>query len=118
MQAAEPFRARGHDVLLHQDTLSPGASDEAVVTTAIAHGAILVAVDRDMQGFAKRFGAPTQNEKYGKLDLLFLGCRHHHHEARLEQAMGFIELEWTYSQQKPTRRLWLNIEDHRMTTYR
>lgn len=118
VQAAEPFRHRGHSVFLHQDKLTPGAPDETVVVTAIAHAAILVAVDRDMQGFAKRFGAPMQNEKYSRLDLLFLGCRPHHYAARLDQAMDFIELEWAFRQAKPTRRLWVNVEDHRLITYR
>ena len=89
-----------------------------VVAAAISRSAILVALDRDMQRFTKRFGAPPLTEKYAGLDLLFLGCRVGFYAARLEQAMDFIELEWSYRQRKPTRRLWINVEDHRLTTYR
>ncbi len=85
---------------------------------AIAEKAMLIAVDRDMKAFVRRFGAPNENEKYESLDLLFLGCATRTCKARLEQALDLIELEWSFSRAKPTRRMWVTIEDHRMTTYR
>lgn len=118
IQAAEPFHRRGHKVLKHNDVLPSGATDAQVVAMAMSEEAILVAVDRDMKAFVRRFGAPNDNEKYESLNLLFLGCAIRTCKARVAQALDLIELEWDFRCGKPTRCMWVTIEDHRITTYR
>ena len=116
--AATPFLDRGYEVINHRDVLEPGAKDDLVVTTAILNNAILIAVDADMKRLVRRFGSPNNSEKYTRLDLIFLSCPETLAAKRLEQALSFIENEWVVSRHKLSRRLWVDIGPHRLTSYR
>jgi len=116
--SATPFLDRGHQVIYHDDVLSGGASDEVVVATAILNKAALIAVDVDFKRIVKRFGPPNSSEKYSKFDLIFIGCDPVMASKRIEHAMSFIENEWAVSREKASRRLWLDISNHRLTTHR
>lgn len=117
---AKPFRDRGHWVIYHHEVLFPMASDEEVVRAAILNEAALIAVDLDMKRLVKRYGAPqnVENEKYPKLNLIFMTCDGVLAQKRMAHAMTFIENEWAVCCEKTARRLWVNIEPHRLSTYR
>jgi predicted nuclease of predicted toxin-antitoxin system len=117
---AAPLKEHGHRVIRHHEVLFPMATDEEVVKAAILNGAALIAVDADMKRLVKRYGAPqnTENEKYPRLNLIFLTCEGVLAEKRMAHAMTFLESEWSFCCQKSARRLWINIEPHRLSTYR
>jgi predicted nuclease of predicted toxin-antitoxin system len=116
--AASPFQARGYTVIHHANVLDSGAKDEVVVVTAIINNAILIAVDADMKRMVRRFGSPNNSEKYAKLDLIFISCNEVLATKRLEHAMSFIENEWKVACEKAARRLWVDVGEHRLTSYR
>lgn len=118
VKAADPFLHRGHRVIYHSDVLAGGATDDVVVVTAILKKAILIAVDGDMKRMVKRFGAPNNHEKYSKLNLVFVSCKEVLAAKRLKHALTFIEGEWRVACEKSSRRLWVDIGAHSLTTYR
>jgi predicted nuclease of predicted toxin-antitoxin system len=116
--SANPFLSRGYQVIHHAEVLESGASDEIVAAMAILNNAALIAVDLDMKRLVRRFGSPSNGPKFKKLDLIFIGCDAVMAEKRLEHAMSFVENEWSVRCEKAARRMWVNIDSHRLTTYR
>jgi hypothetical protein len=116
--AGRPFSERDHQVIHHADVLDSGASDELVAAAAILNQAALIAIDRDMKRLVRRFGSPSSGPRFNRLDLIFMGCDAVMASKRLEHAMSFIENEWSVRCEKAARRLWLSIDNHRLTTYR
>jgi hypothetical protein len=116
--AAQPFVERGHQVIYHNDVLFSGANDELVVAHAILNDAALIAVDADMRRMVRRFGAAGHTEKYYRLNLISIRCNEVLAAKRLAQAMSFIEHEWHFACEKAARRMWIDIEPHKLTTYR
>ncbi|RWM28482.1 DUF5615 family PIN-like protein [Mesorhizobium sp.] len=106
----------GHKAIRHNDVLAEGATDIVVCETALANGAILIAVDKDMKQLTKRFN-PDQ-ERFKKLSMIQIACNAVMASKRLEQALSMIEHEWAVSQKKAASRLWFEITNHRLTTYR
>jgi predicted nuclease of predicted toxin-antitoxin system len=98
--------------------LLSGANDRLVVATAILNKAVLVAVDGDMRRMVRRFGAPGNSEKYYGLNLISICCNEVLAAKRLTQAMSFIEREWRFACEKTARRMWVDIEPHKLITYR
>jgi predicted nuclease of predicted toxin-antitoxin system len=117
---AKPFKDQGHRVIYHHQVLFPMATDDEVVRAAIMNEAALIAVDLDMKRLARRYGAPQniENVKYPKLNLIFMTCDGVMAEKRMAHAMTFLENEWAVCCEKVARRLWVNIEPHRLSTYR
>ncbi|WP_159727781.1 DUF5615 family PIN-like protein [Methylosinus sp. Ce-a6] len=118
VQVATPFLECGYRVIYHSDVLDSGTKDEVVVATAILNNSILIAVDADMKRLVKRFGSPNDSPKYCKLNLIILRCGEVIAAKRLQQAMSFVECEWDFTKKKVSRRLWLDIGLHRLTSYR
>ena len=116
--AAEPFAQSGYKTIFHGDVLDNGASDEMVAITAMLNEAVLIAVDLDMKRLARRFGAARDGGKFEKLDLIWIGCDPVMAAKRLSHSMSFIEHEWEVRCEKAARRMWVSIENHRLTTYR
>ncbi|MER9251437.1 hypothetical protein NKI59_06420 [Mesorhizobium sp. M0598] len=116
--SASPFLDRGYQIIYHGDVLESGAKDELVASTAILNSAALIAVDLDMKRLVKRFGSPGNNPRFAKLDLIFVGCDPVMTAKRLGHAMSFIENEWSVRCEKAARRLWVSIDNHRLTSYR
>ena len=117
-QAAAPFLNRGHQVIFHCDVLEPGEEDSVVCYTAILNKAILIVVDRDMKQLARRFGAPDKNNKFPRLNLIYVCCNEVLAAKRLAHAMSFIENEWSVTCEKVARRLWVDIGPHYLRSYR
>lgn len=116
--AARPFHQRKHGVIFHHQVLASGATDQEVAAAAILNEAVLVAVDADMRRMVRRFGTPGRNERYSKLSLIHIRCNEVMAAKRLDQAMSFIEHEWSFACQKPSRRMWVDIEPHKLVSYR
>lgn len=115
---ADPFRVRGHRVILHSDVLSPGAKDPLVAAAAIQNSAILIAADRDMRQLAKRWGNPQDGGRYKKLSLIFYACKPALAIKRAAQSVSFVEHEWDFCCQKKSRSMCVTIAPHYFTSHR
>jgi predicted nuclease of predicted toxin-antitoxin system len=109
---AEVLREFGHHVILCREVLPERAPDDVVCATALANDAILVAIDGDMKRLAKRFGVSNSSERFKRLSIIRLCCNELLAAKRLRQAMTFVEHEWTISEEKVARRLWVDIGPH------
>lgn len=108
----------GHEVIFYRDVLPERTPDPVVARTAIANGAILVAIDNDMRHIAKRYGVAAQKGPFAQLNLIHICCDEVMASKRLKQAMTFIELEWNVSNEHAARRMWVDIGPHFLKTNR
>jgi hypothetical protein len=116
---ADVLRQWGHVPILHREVLLGGEKDEVVCATALANGAILVAIDADMKRMAKRYGITPKNEdRFARLSVIRLCCNEVLASKRLDQAMTIVEHEWTYTKEKAARRMWIDVGAHLITTHR
>lgn len=112
------FRRHGYVTILHRDVLAEKTPDDVVATTAINNAAILVAIDPDMKSFPKRFGISHGSPRFASLSIIRICCNEIQAAHRIEQAMGLIEYEWSVSEEKTARRLWIEIGPHHIRTNR
>jgi predicted nuclease of predicted toxin-antitoxin system len=115
---ADVFRKYGHFSILHREALAEKSTDAVVCAAALANDAILVAIDGDMKTFAKRFGVSHSSDRFARLNIIRLCCNEVLASKRLDQAMTFIEHEWSVSEAKTARRLWVEIGPHFLRSYR
>ena len=112
------FQDRSHRVILHRDILLSGSPDIPVCKAAIANSAILVGIDRDLKQYPQQYGVSQKSEKFPGLSLIRLALPEPLAANRLRQVISLVEHEWQFTVQKSARRLWVDIEKHRITTYR
>jgi len=110
------LESRGHEVIYFDAALMPGSPDVLVAKTAEANDAILIALDGDMKTLAKRAGIGSG--RFKRLSLLKLSCQEPVAAKRVEQAMSLIEAEWTISDAKAARRLFVEIGNDVIKTFR
>lgn len=103
-------------MIFHRDVLPERTPDTVVSTTALQNGAILVACDGDMKQIAGSFGA--NNDRFKTLNLLKLTCNETVAAARVEQLMDLIELEYKFSQEKVARRMFVEIKNQTVVSFR
>lgn len=106
----------GHKAIRHNDVLAEGATDVVVCETAMKNNAILVAVDTDMKRLTRRFKPET--ERFKKLSVIHIGCNAPMAAKRMEQALSLIEHEFGISRKKAASRVWMEITNHHITTFR
>lgn len=109
---------RGHDVLYHRYLLPERTPDQVVAATSLANEAVLVAIDNDMKQIAQRYGMTARGDKFAKLSLLRFCCNETLAAKRLEFAMTFVEHEWEVTGAKAARRMWIEIRQHDLRSYR
>jgi predicted nuclease of predicted toxin-antitoxin system len=97
----------GHEVIYLQDAIAKGSSDPLVCTAAQQNQAILVSLDSDMKKLAKRYG--STNGRFKKLSLVKLSCKSTSAVQRISAAMSIISHEWEISQDKTSRRIFVEI---------
>lgn len=115
---ADALRQQGHVVILHRDALPEKSTDEVVCATALANGAILVAVDADMKQMAKRYGVTPKGDRFDKLSIIRLCCNETLASKRLDQSLSLIEHEWKFAAAKTARRMWVDVGPHFIRTHR
>lgn len=106
----------GHQVAFLNKTLSRGSSDHLVCTIADINEAILVALDGDMKRIAQGHGIGTS--KYLRLGLIKLSCFEPDAAGRVREAMSLIEHEWTASAGKEGRRIFVEIGNQVIRSFR
>ncbi|MER8712858.1 DUF5615 family PIN-like protein [Mesorhizobium sp. M0228] len=112
------FAKHGCKVIYHRNALPERTPDEAVCAAALENKAILVAIDGDMKQIAKRYGVTPKGDRFDTLSVIRLCCNEVLAAKRLEQAMSLIQHEWGFSEQKPTRRMWVDVGPHHMRSNR
>lgn len=110
------LESRGHEIIFFDAALMPGSPDVLVAKTAEANDAILIALDGDMKTLAKRAG--ISGGRFKRLSLLKLSCREPTAAKRVEHAISLIENEWIISDAKAARRLFVEIGDSFIKTFR
>ena len=110
------FDDSGHEVIYLKDCIATGSPDDLVCVAAEKNEAILVACDGDMKQMVKRFG--IGNGRFAKLSLIKLSVNSPLCAPRIRQAMSLIEHEWAISEEKQTRRLFIEIRADVIRTYR
>jgi predicted nuclease of predicted toxin-antitoxin system len=108
--------AAGHDATRLRDAGPTGASDELVCALAEARGAILVALDGDMRALARRHGVGRR--RYRALGLVKLSCRETRAAARVVEALSLVEHEWSVGALRSDRRIFIEIGDAVISTWR
>ena len=117
-EIADAFEAAGHQAIRFLDALAPGSKDEVVCAMAMVNKAALVAVDKDMKHFKKRFGQPEAGGKFTKMHLIHFSCGGVLAVKRAAHVMSFIEHEWSFTCDKQARAMWLDINGHHVRSYR
>jgi predicted nuclease of predicted toxin-antitoxin system len=110
------FESCGHAVIYLEQAVERGSTDPIVAIAAQANDCILIALDGDMREIAKKNG--VSNSRYKKLSLIKLSCNETQAANRILQFMKLIESEWHISEEKFSRRLFIDISDSRITIYR
>jgi predicted nuclease of predicted toxin-antitoxin system len=108
----EVLRERGHSVIRYREVLPEKVPDAVVCATALANGAILVAIDNDVKQHARRYGKSITSERFKRLSIIRICCNEVLAAKRLKQAMSLVEHEWIISEDKVASRLWVDIGPH------
>lgn len=112
----EVLEVAGHEVIPFEDAVKRGARDELVCAAAEANNAVLVAFDNDMKQAARRHG--VTGGRFKKLSLVKFTCPEPMAAKRLREALSFIEHEWSMSETKASRRMFVEIGKHYLRSNR
>lgn len=110
------FLEAGHQVAFLNRTLARGSSDHLVCAIADINEAILVALDGDMKRIAQGHGVGRR--KFLTLGLIKLSCFEPDASARVRAAMSLIEHEWIQSEGAVGRRIFIEISDKVIRSFR
>lgn len=110
------FLEHGHEVGFLNKTLARGSSDQLVCTIADINNAVLVALDGDMKRIAKEYGIGAR--KFLRIGLLKLSCFEPDASKRVRDAMSLIEHEWLVTEGKDGRRIFVEISDSVIRSFR
>jgi predicted nuclease of predicted toxin-antitoxin system len=110
------FLESGHQVAFLNKSLARGSSDHLVCAIADINEAILVALDGDMKRIAQGYGVGSG--RYLRLGLIKLSCYEPHAAERVRAAMSLIEHEWNNSSGSAGRRIFVEISDKVIRSFR
>lgn len=106
----------GHEVIYLRDAIATGSPDPLVCAVAEENEAILVALDGDMRQLAQR--RVIGQRRFRRLSLVKLSCRPTRAAKRTEAAISLLEHEWSVSESSTDRRLFVEISDTVIRTFR
>lgn len=110
------FMEAGHQVAFLNKELARGSSDHLVCAIADLNDAILVALDGDMKRIAQGHGIGSG--RFLKLGLIKLSCFEPDAAMRVRAAMSLIEHEWNATAGSTGRRIFVEISDKVMRSFR
>ena len=110
------FSEAGHEVIYHRDALAHGSPDQLVCRVSEANDAILVAFDSDMRQFARRRGIGRL--RFRRLSLIKLSCRESKAAERVRGVISLIEHEWLVASGQRDRRIFIEIGNDVIRTWR
>jgi predicted nuclease of predicted toxin-antitoxin system len=106
----------GHQVGFLNKSLARGSSDHLVCAIADINDAILVALDGDMKRIAQSLGIGSG--RFLKLGLIKLSCFEPDAATRVRAAMSLIEHEWDVTAGSTGRRIFVEISDKVIRSFR
>jgi predicted nuclease of predicted toxin-antitoxin system len=110
------FLNAGHQVAFLNKTLVRGSSDLLVCAIADINDAVLVALDGDMKRIAQQYGIGRR--RFLRLGLIKLSCYEPDAAKRVQMAMSLIEHEWMVTEGQEGRRIFVEISDTVIRTFR
>jgi predicted nuclease of predicted toxin-antitoxin system len=110
------FQEFGHHVTYLNRSPARGEKDHFVCRLADLNESILVALDGDMKRIARDHGVGAG--RYLKLGLIKLSCKEPRAAERVKSAMSLIEHEWMHGESNPHRKIFVEIGDLVIRTYR
>jgi predicted nuclease of predicted toxin-antitoxin system len=110
------FMEAGHQVAFLNKTLARGSSDHLVCAIADINDAILIALDGDMKRIAQGHGVGSA--KFLRLGLIKLSCFEPDAANRVRAAMSLIEHEWIVTEGAEGRRVFVEISDKVIRSFR
>lgn len=110
------FMEAGHQVAFLNKTLARGSSDQLVCAIAQINDAILVALDGDMKRIAQGHGVGSG--RFRRLGLIKLSCYEPDAARRVRGAMSLIEHEWVFTEGSTGRRIFVEISDTVIRSFR
>jgi predicted nuclease of predicted toxin-antitoxin system len=110
------FMENGHEVGFLNRTIARGSSDQLVCAIADINNAILVALDGDMKRIAQSYGIGKR--RLLRLGLIKLSCSEPTAADRVRATMSLIEHEWNVGHGKEGRRIFIEIGEAVIRTFR
>lgn len=110
------FLEAGHQVGFLNKSIARGSSDHLVCAIADINNAILVALDGDMKRIAQGYGIGSR--RFLRLGLIKLSCFEPDAAKRVRSAMSLIEHEWMISESSEGRRIFVEISDTVIRSFR
>ena len=110
------FLEAGHEVAFLNKSSARGSPDHVVCAIADINDSILVALDGDMKKIAQGHGVGQR--KLLQLGLIKLSCFEPDAAVRVRMAMSLIEHEWMVTEGRTGRRIFVEISDTVMRTFR
>jgi predicted nuclease of predicted toxin-antitoxin system len=110
------FIGAGHEVAFLNKMMARGSSDLLVCVIADINSAVLVALDGDMKRIAQGYG--VGGRKFLKLGLIKLSCFEPDAADRVRAAMTLIEHEWMFTEGQDGRRIFVEISDRVIRSFR
>ena len=104
---ADALVAAKHDVIVLKDAIATDSEDPIVALTAAENNVVLLSFDRDFRAIAGRLG--VSHRRLRKLSRIQMRCREPEGTKRLAEAMDLIEHEWALAQQRPDKRIFIEI---------
>ncbi|MGH7056594.1 MAG: DUF5615 family PIN-like protein [Acetobacteraceae bacterium] len=114
--AAHAFLEKGHEVQFLRECLAVNSDDMLVAPVAMAREAVLLSLDRDFRKIATRL--QSSQRRLRKLSLIQLRCRESHAKRRLQESMSLIEHEYRLMLETPRARLFVELLEGCIRTYR
>ena len=114
---APVLRQRGHKVELLREIMPIDSPDLVVATLGDMEGAILVSCDHDFDAIAPRV-LKGMRARFRRLSRLSIRCSELHAARRIGEAIELIELEYRLAQQRPDKRLFIEIQTTLIKTNR
>jgi predicted nuclease of predicted toxin-antitoxin system len=101
------LRNAGYVVELLREKLATDSPDQLVATYSELSGAVLISLDRDFRTLAPRVGIGQQ--RFRRLSRIGIRCEEPSAARRIEGALSLIEHEWERAQQRPDKRMIIEV---------
>ncbi len=110
------LKAAGHQVVNLREVIAPDSPDQVVATLCDQNGLVLVSLDKDFDELHKRAG--VSRRRFRKLRRIKIACDEPSAARRVQLALSLIEHEVVVADQRPDKRMIVEIGHTRITTVR
>jgi len=104
----------GHEARVLKDVLATDTPDQIVAAICERNGEVLISFDKDFKALTEG----VSRRRFPKLHRIHMRCKEPDAAARLESALGLVELEWRLFRQKKSQKVHLEILGHGLKIFR